>query len=230
MDLDSLARLAYDSLLDKIARRELRPGEHLVERTLAEELGVSRTPLRDALKRLAGQGLVEESRNRGCFVSKRSLDEVVLMCEARQAIEGMAARLWALRAAPETVTQLRTLTDRLTTTAQAGNLVEYYHSDFLFHRQLVRLCDNPYLSDLANAEALILNSFINMPSLSLIPEHTWGETAALATVVSAIEAHDPDKAEATIREHIGEFNRLVSEMARADVLSLGMDPAAPAPL
>lgn len=215
MNLEPLARGVYDSLLERIARLELPPGEHLVERTLADELGVSRTPLREALRRLAAQGLVEDRRHRGCFVSRRSLHEVGLMCEARQAIEGMAARLWAQRAAPAAVASLRETIARLAASAQAGSLVDYYQHDFGFHRQLIRLCDNPYIAEFTNAEALILGSFINTPLLPIVPGGAEGQHTSLAGVLAAIEAHDPQTAEATIRRHIAAFHEQVQRMAEA---------------
>ena len=209
---NSLTQLAYETLLAMIARRELRPGEHLVERQLCEELEVSRTPLRAALRTLAAQGLVVENRNRGCFIPKRDVREISQMNEARQALEGMAARLWTLRGQPEHLGELRETAMQAHDAALDGAVSRYYDRDFSFHRLLLRHCDNDYIAHYSGAEALILNSFINAPFLESISPRKWEDECSLGSIVEAIEARDGDRAEAAARLHIGHAGERLLEL------------------
>ena len=202
MTATDLTRHAYDTLVELLMRRELGRGEHLLETQLAEELGVSRTPLREALRMLVTQGVLVEHRHRGRFVPKRTPEEVVQLGEARQAVEGMVAGIWAERAAPETVAELRHLADATHRAAVAGQVRLYYQTDYEFHLTLVRQCPNAYLALHTNAEPLILNTFINMPFMDQIPLRERGAGHSLGNVVTAIERHDPVAAEQAARAHL----------------------------
>lgn len=203
MSRDSdLARHAYGAIVDLLMRRELGRGEHLLETQLAEQIGVSRTPLREALRMLVTQGVLEEHRHRGRFVPKRTPEEVVQLGEARQAVEGMMAGIWAERGTPEAVAELRRLADATHGAAVGGQVRLYYQTDYEFHLALVRQCPNAYLALHTNAEPLILNTFINMPFMDQIPLRERGAGHSLGDVVTAIERHDPVAAEQAARAHL----------------------------
>jgi len=199
---DDLTQRAYGAIVERLMRRELGRGEHLLEEQLAEELGVSRTPLREALRMLVTQGVLEEHRHRGRFVPKRTPEEVVQIGEARQALEGMVAGIWAERGEPDAVAQLRWLADAAHDAAVAGTVRPYYELDFRFHTHLVRHCPNPYLAQYSNAEAFILNTFINMPFMEQIPLRERGAEHTLGDIVTAIERHDAVAAELAARAHL----------------------------
>jgi DNA-binding GntR family transcriptional regulator len=192
----------YEAIVTRLLRRELNPGEHLLETQFAEELGCSRTPLREALRILVTQGILIEHRHRGRFVPKRTPEEVVQLGEARQAVEGMMAAIWAERAQPEQVAYLRELADTTHTVAVRGAVRPYYETDYQFHLTLVRQCPNSYLAQHTNAEALILNTFINMPYRDQIPLRERGEGHSLGDIVTAIERRDPAGAEQAARAHL----------------------------
>ena len=90
----------YDQLRSEIARGELRPNERLIEADLAQRLSVSRTPIRESIQRLSGDGLVV-NRRRAWFVREHSPTEITALYEVREALEGYAARLAAARATPD---------------------------------------------------------------------------------------------------------------------------------
>src|ERR1700712_362898 len=90
----------YDQLRSEIARGELRPNERLIEADLAQRLSVSRTPIRESIQRLSGDGLVV-NRRRAWFVREHSPIEITALYEVREALEGYAARLAAARATPD---------------------------------------------------------------------------------------------------------------------------------
>ncbi len=217
------ARGAYEAIVKRLLLRELGRGEHVVEEQLAEELGISRTPLREALRMLVTQGVLEERRHRGRFVPRRSPEEVVQIGEARQAIEGMIARTWAERAEPARVAVLRELAEATHEAAICGAVEDYYKLDFDFHSQLVSQCPNPYLAQYSNAEALILNTFINMPFMEQIPLRERGKEDSLGGIVSAIERHDAVAAEAAARAHLSYLAVRTLRMQEDE------EPAAPRP-
>lgn len=192
----------YEAIVARLLRRELNPGEHLLETQLAEELGCSRTPLREALRILVAQGILVEHRYRGRFVPKRTPEEVVQLGEARQAVEGMMAAIWAERAQPRLVSTLRELAQNTHDAAMRGAVRPYYETDYHFHLTLVRQCPNSYLAQHTNAEALILNTFINMPYRDQIPLRERGEGHSLGDIVTAIERQDPAAAEQAARAHL----------------------------
>ena len=89
----TLSRLVYEQLLRQIFSGELTPGSPLREAELSEQLGVSRTPIREALGRLSEYGVVESRPNHGCVVSRLGRDQLVHLHQMREALEGMAAEL-----------------------------------------------------------------------------------------------------------------------------------------
>src|SRR5579859_2147973 len=103
----SLTERAYELLVEKITRLELSPGALLVEKNLMEQLQIGRTPIREALQRLAIEGLVQHRLNRGMFVSEISALGVQQIYEFRALIDGNAARLAAARANEKQMRDLR---------------------------------------------------------------------------------------------------------------------------
>jgi len=94
---DSKSIKAYNYILKKILSGEYQPGQALSERSLSASLSISRTPVKDALKKLSFEGYVDMSPDKGAFVSNISLPDVLELYEIREAVEGLSARLCALR-------------------------------------------------------------------------------------------------------------------------------------
>lgn len=120
-------------LTSLIMRRRLLPGSHLVTEALSAELGVSRIPVREALRILAGQGLVEFARNRGVFVARVSADQSAEILQVRARLEPWAAELAARRRTPGELTRLSEVLDAGSTAIAAGRRVEQEvaHHDYL---------------------------------------------------------------------------------------------------
>lgn len=111
----------YKLIKDRILAGELKPGTALSENLLAQEFGVSRTPAREALARLALEKLVDPVPKRGTFVSPLpSISYVRQLYELREALAGMAARLAAKRSTPEMMARLQEIVDRMATTTDLG--------------------------------------------------------------------------------------------------------------
>lgn len=132
-------------LRDMIIEGELTPGERIYEGPLCEKLGVSRTPLREALRFLASEGLVELTPNRGASVRRFSARDVEDMLVVIRAMEELAGRLVCEQASDEEIAELRILHDTMLEHYRAGNRLEYYKTNQLIHITLVRLSHNESL-------------------------------------------------------------------------------------
>lgn len=133
-------------LRDWILDGRLHPGDRLVERTIAEELGVSRLPVRDAINILKGEGLLTSRPRQGVTVRRITHREVVEIFEVRLALEVLAARLAADRARPEDVAELRALVVSARTSLEAGETVTLDHANNAIHDKIVEIADNDVLS------------------------------------------------------------------------------------
>ncbi|MBO1080152.1 GntR family transcriptional regulator [Roseomonas haemaphysalidis] len=107
------AERAYQTIRARIMDGSVPPGAALREEALAAEIGVSRTPVRDALRRLLADGLVESERNRGTFVAEITTDDLLEVYQLRAALEGFAARRAATRITQGELDALRGLADRM---------------------------------------------------------------------------------------------------------------------
>jgi DNA-binding GntR family transcriptional regulator len=188
----SLAPLEIESLADRVYRRirrliltgELEPGEPLRQEALAESLGTSRTPLREALNRLATEGLIEFRPHRSAVVATFAQRDIEADYEARLLVEPTAARLAAERSPRETK---RALEAALAAQREAGSdLDRQFAANRDFHLALVAGAGNPHLTRLV--------------------ESLWG--GRIAPVFYARQARRPGRVKQDLREH-NEIARLV---------------------
>lgn len=195
----------YRHLKDLLLSGRFAPGERLSEPLLAQELGVSRTPVREALMRLAEEGLVELVPGRGARVRIFSPEEVEEVYGVRALLEGEAAREAALRATPW---ELADLEARLKAIDEAPpeDYPEQMRRDLEFHRALVRLSGNKTLyrlyEDLLSSLALVRST---LPTLSQ-EETTRKEHQA---ILEALRRRDPEGAKRVVEAHVYRFRDLV---------------------
>jgi DNA-binding GntR family transcriptional regulator len=133
-------------LRDRIIQSELGPGMRLTERVLCEELKVSRTPLREALKTLASEGLVELLPNRGAIVIPLTLADTTQVFEVLGALEGLAGELACARADDESVAEVRELNERMRESHRAGDRAAYFELNQTIHARLFEMAGNPVLT------------------------------------------------------------------------------------
>lgn len=141
----SLPAQAADRLRSLIVRGQLEPGCSIAEAALSAALGISRTPLREALRRLASEGLVTLRPNRGASVTALDAGEVVALFEALAGIERIAAELAAVRAAAPGLRHLAELQNRLERQHAARKMEAYFDTNQSIHRRIVELAANPVL-------------------------------------------------------------------------------------
>jgi DNA-binding GntR family transcriptional regulator len=190
----------YERLRRAIVLGEIRPNERLVEMDLAEALSVSRTPIRESLQRLAADGLVESSK-RGWVVRELSLDAIREIYELREALEGFAARLTAMRASEGQIRKLEQLIARRSNNPPQPSERQWLvtNNDAL-HQAVFRACGNERL-----LREIIRTSeyYFNMRVASLYTDEEIAASAKQhADLVEAIVQHDGDRAEQVMRLHI----------------------------
>jgi DNA-binding GntR family transcriptional regulator len=200
----SLTDLVAEAIFQRLVAGELKPGDKLTENQLADELQVSRTPIREALQRLTTLGLLEKDTHRGAQVAQPSLAELLQVYEVREALEGRAAGLFALRATPQQRAELRQTWLALEAARRAQDALGVRVLDFNLHRQLIQGSNNEYLAGAGHAEALMLVAYLVRRSGEAPPPAPANGPPQdpHAEVMAAIFDHDPDAAEAAMRAHV----------------------------
>ena len=143
----SQAERAYWMLAERIIRLDLPPGQLLLDKELTAELGIGRTPMREALQRLATEGLVVHFPHRGMVVSEISASSTRDIYEFRSLIDGEAARLAATRRSDDEVAEFTGLAKTLAEFAAGDSVDAYIRSDRAFYAALGRACRNAYLAE-----------------------------------------------------------------------------------
>jgi DNA-binding GntR family transcriptional regulator len=195
---ESSASGAYELLLSQIEDGALPPGTRLREADLARRLQVSRTPVREALKRLEIQGLIVHEPHRGAVIAKLDYGQVAELYLLREVLEGTAARLAAQHATDVEIGVLADMVARdRALVAQPRELVR---TNRLFHQQVRNVARNRFLSqtleNLRLSLALLANTTLEAPGRgpTSVEEH--------AAIVARIAVRDPEGAEAAARQHI----------------------------
>jgi DNA-binding GntR family transcriptional regulator len=203
----SLSDEAYLRIRDLIVSLELAPGSILNERELMERLGLGRTPVREALRALAQERLVEVYPRRGIFVSSVDVGDLASLSEVREVLESAAARLAAERATEEERAEAAALIEELARTVGARELIAL---DQRIHRHVYRCAHNPFLEKTLN-EYYVLTLRIWFLALDrvarlddAVQEHR--------ELMEAIRDRDPDRAEATMLRHVRGFEQAIRQV------------------
>ena len=193
---------AYSLILEAIDRGDFAPGQRLVETDIADRLGVSRTPVREALQRLEAHGVVTRE-GRSLKVATLDHSELGELYEVRQVVEGLAARLAARHAAPEEIEVLRGMVEADRALLEDPTALAL--SNRRFHRQLHRASHNRYLIQMLES---IRRSMVLLSSTTLISPGRGRESLSEHDrIVSAIEARDEGAAQTAAEAHISNAYR-----------------------
>ncbi|MDT0442147.1 GntR family transcriptional regulator [Streptomyces johnsoniae] len=189
------------ALRDALASGELAPGETYSAPALAERYGVSATPVREAMQRLAGEGIVETLPNRGFRVAGHSPRDFAELAEVRASLEVPAVLRLARSLPPERWEELRPLAEATVTAATVGDRAAYAEADRGFHRELLRLTGNRHLVAVAEdlhrkAQCPVLHR--PLPGTAELLADALEHTALL----DALRAGDLVTAERLAREHL----------------------------
>jgi DNA-binding GntR family transcriptional regulator len=171
----------------------------LDERRLSEGLGVSRTPIREAMTLLEQEGFVRTRPRRGVFVVRKTKREIVEMITVMAALESMAARLAAERATAADLARLHGLMDEFQNGDNGARLDEYSDANIAFHQAIIRMSGCTLLAEMTE------NLFIHMRAIRKITIHQDNRAARSITdhmrIIEALERRDPAQAERLAREH-----------------------------
>ena len=195
---ENLDDKVYARIKDMIAGGGLSPGQRIVQEDLARDMGVSRTPLVNALKRLAQERLLEWLPRRGIYVRSLTLHELLQVFEVRQSLEPLAARLAATRITPDEVDALDARCRALATLPDSPETMrEIIECDRLFHWRLVELADNPHLTAAMEPVSLLTSAYVHglrRSLLDIISEHL--------KILSALRRGDAQASEEAMRWHM----------------------------
>lgn len=191
---------AYRRIRAAIQSGELKPGERLREMELAESIGLSRTPVREALARLESEGLVAHDASRGIMVAELDYSMVTELYYMREVLEGTAARLTAQHASEVEVSILEDLCRQYEAAIKTGDGAALAASNRRFHETLYRCSHNRYL---VNMLTVLHDALSLLGSTTLSSRERAAETLKEhQAVVAAVKGRDPDAAERALRDHI----------------------------
>lgn len=201
-----LVDVVVEQLIRAIVEGRVKPGDQLVETEVGEQLGVSRGPVREAIRRLEQMGVVEKIPYRGAFVNVLTSHDVEELHDLREPLEGLAARLVAEKKGAEAAAIL----DRIIKDMRAANPADdpsiMVALDAGFHDTLIELSDHKLLQELWVTISVRLHSF-----LLLKQERMYGSPSEAAAIhepiITAIADGDADRAEREARRHVAQAGR-----------------------
>jgi len=196
----SLTTVVQQEIERTILSGELAPGAKLIEAALAERLGVSRGPVREAFRMLEEAGLVRQEKNRGVFVRHIPLDEAMEIFEMRAMMDEAVGRKLAAAVTPEQMKQMRAMVDEMERAVKAGDVDGYHLLNLQFHDRLVEFSGNRKLIALYRKLINELSLFrrLNLSDGKQLPQSAQEHRA----ILKAIASGDPDLAGQAMRAHV----------------------------
>ena len=205
----NLTSLTYRSVSEMIHHRRLRGGDVIVEQRLAEALGVSRTPLREALQRLEGEGLVRKVANRSYMVRKVGLQEYLESLKVRDILEPEAAALAVGRIAPVAIRTVRRELDDLQHATQY-HTDAHWVSDDNVHALFSDACGNTVMTE----TILALRVTTRLFEIDRLADRLGPDSIEHTRILDALEAEDARAARRAVRAHIRSLMRYATKLLR----------------
>ena len=214
-------RLVHNSLHDEVAAQlrdrifagELNPGTFLDEAQLAQQMRISRTPLREALKVLTAEGLVRHEPRRGCFVNEVTEQDLNEIFPVIALLEGRCAYEAALNASDVDLRALEVLHDKLGRHAKAGRINDYYAVNYAIHEAIITLANNRWLAQVIGD----LRKIVKLARLQQLhaPGRLDQSLSEHLALFAALKAHDPAGAEVAMRTHLTRQREALRELVRS---------------
>ncbi|WP_420752162.1 GntR family transcriptional regulator [Rhodococcus sp. O3] len=215
----SLRDVAYDELRSRIIGLDLAPGTRLIERDLAEELAVSRIPLREAMQRLERDGLVVVVPRQGAIVSPFTVDDVRDLFDVRENLEVLAARLAAERADEEGLAALAAQLDTARDATERGDKAAIAAANAKFHALIVDLAANPLLESILQPLEARTQWLFHLTK----ERDATVQCREHEELLAAIADHDPDRAAESAFHHVHSGREASMRMA-AQWSDVDIDP------
>ncbi len=209
-----LTQKVYKVLKEAILKGDISKGERLVELQIARQLGTSRTPVREAIHRLAMEGLVELVPNQGAFVAGISLRDVEEVFQIRSVLEGLAVKLFALRWDEGKMMELESKLCEMRKAIGKGDIVSYADSDSKFHRLLWLFSGNNRLLKVLDSVVPYIDAY-RLRSLHIpgVMEKSFEDHLNL---VDLLKRRDAEGAEILMRKHVERVLERVLNMGREE--------------
>lgn len=201
------------TLRDMILEGTLAPGSWIAEIKLCSELGISRTPLREALKVLASENLVRLVQNRGTVVTEVEVEEVVELFEMMEALEDLVGRLAATRISDDELAELQTMHEQLIEHHRVGRRHDYFELNQAIHLRLARLTGNATLSETYQSFAGRIRRARYLANLS---DARWAESVKEhEDFMASLADRDAAAFAAKLREHSHKTGEVVCSALRS---------------
>lgn len=198
IQIKTAREIVYERIRKAIISGEYPPGQHLVERDLAQIFKVSRTPVREALRKLELERLVTTTAFKGVIVTDYSPAEVTEFFEIRSVLEGLAARRAATRRSGEELVILEECVEKSAVAVREGLLEELIYWNDQFHKTIGKASGSAKLNEMINSIRLQIN-LLRMTSLISRPDQNHEEHQ---NILWAIRRGYPDMAEALMKHHV----------------------------
>lgn len=207
-----LKEIVYLELKHKILTGEIPAGSRLMEVDLAKRMNVSRTPIREAIRRLTDDGLVQMESRKGAYVAQISIKDMLDVFEIREDMEGFCAYLAAGRSSDEQKKQLRRIAEEYQTACVNRDKMRIIHLDEEFHNYIVACCDNDTLRQMVEyVQELSLRFRYLYYEDDTLYEETSKQHIAM---MEAIEAGDGDSARRLADSHVRAIKEFVFSLSR----------------
>jgi DNA-binding GntR family transcriptional regulator len=204
-----------DQLIKAILDGHLAPGDRIVEMRIAEQFGVSQTPVREALRDLELFGFIASSPFKGATVRQMSTEDHLMLYPIRAVLEGLAARYAATRISEAALRSLDKLMTKMQRAAERGDERAQIAADFQFHRTIMEASGNWLLLQSWERMQLATTTFLTITR----SQHSLQDIASRhARLIEALKARDPERAEQEMRRHIeepGEWLQVALAQSRA---------------
>jgi len=210
--VNSLHDQVAQQLRDLIFAGELPPGAFVDENRLCEQLAISRTPLREALKVLTAEGLIRHEPRRGCFVNEVTEQDLDDIFPVIALLEGRCAYEAAQQASDADMDALEALHRRLEDSAAQGLIQDYYAANYAIHEAIIAIAGNKWLTQVIGDLRKILK-LARLQQLNA-PGRLSQSLAEHMAIFAALKAHDAEGADAAMRTHLTRQREALRQLAR----------------
>lgn len=185
-----------------IETNELKPGDRVIETQWAEDLGVSKAPVREAIRELEAMGLLEDLPFQGSFVRRLSSQDISDASLVRQSLEGLGMREASKRITDQQLAEIHEILREMEAAADQQDFAEYIEKDVLFHRRIMEIAENGMLIRVWEQSRIVeWTKIVTKMSKQSLDTLAFRHEA----IYLALAAHDPDQAEKAAILHLGDL-------------------------
>jgi len=206
-----LAEKAYEKIRFNIVSLRFKIGEALSEKQISSQLNLGRTPVREALLRLAREGLVVIVPRKGAFVSPINIDDFRLLFDARLMLESHCVRIAAERISDKKIEELRQLISRSESLIQNRNIDALLDIDRKFHMGVVQSCGNRYIEQIADQIYNQVTRLWYLSFTSRTDDELRHSARSHTGILDALSSRDPDRTSEANQEHLENFSSQIKK-------------------